>query len=100
MSRRPPRSTRTDTLVPYTTLFRSTRFAMPPTSTVSISNRAPGAVRAAFASAIDIFGQAGSRDTTDSLLDSFVTDHILPMLQLSTATLGSRSGFDKRQVAV
>src|SRR3546814_7246013 len=25
MSRRPPRSTRTDTLVPYTTLFRSSR---------------------------------------------------------------------------
>src|SRR3546814_6233990 len=25
MMRRPPRSTRTDTLVPYTTLFRSTR---------------------------------------------------------------------------
>src|SRR3546814_16951525 len=27
MIRRPPRSTRTDTLVPYTTLFRSVRFA-------------------------------------------------------------------------
>src|SRR3546814_15522004 len=27
MIRRPPRSTRTDTLFPYTTLFRSTRFA-------------------------------------------------------------------------
>src|SRR3546814_15787793 len=27
MIRRPPRSTRTDTLVPYTTLFRSTRHA-------------------------------------------------------------------------
>src|SRR3546814_17825375 len=27
MKRRPPRSTRTDTLVPYTTLFRSPRFA-------------------------------------------------------------------------
>src|SRR3546814_16494019 len=26
MLRRPPRSTRTDTLFPYTTLFRSTRF--------------------------------------------------------------------------
>src|SRR3546814_12433127 len=29
MSRRPPRSTRTDTLFPYTTLFRSTRRAEP-----------------------------------------------------------------------
>src|SRR3546814_20445582 len=27
MSRRPPRSTRTDTLFPYTTLFRSTRLS-------------------------------------------------------------------------
>src|SRR3546814_13940241 len=29
MSRRPPRSTRTDTLCPYTTLFRSTMPGMP-----------------------------------------------------------------------
>src|SRR3546814_3562630 len=30
MIRRPPRSTRTDTLFPYTTLFRSRRGARPP----------------------------------------------------------------------
>src|SRR3546814_1782230 len=30
MIRRPPRSTRTDTLFPYTTLFRSTRRCAPP----------------------------------------------------------------------
>src|SRR3546814_8721979 len=29
MIRRPPRSTRTDTLFPYTTLFRSIEFALP-----------------------------------------------------------------------
>src|SRR3546814_9158644 len=29
MRRRPPRSTRTDTLFPYTTLFRSGRFCLP-----------------------------------------------------------------------
>src|SRR3546814_5731911 len=29
MIRRPPRSTRTDTLFPYTTLFRSIRFPLP-----------------------------------------------------------------------
>src|SRR3546814_5803672 len=29
MIRRPPRSTRTDTLFPYTTLFRSSSFAIP-----------------------------------------------------------------------
>src|SRR3546814_7882152 len=32
MIRRPPRSTRTDTLFPYTTLFRSTVFATPDSS--------------------------------------------------------------------
>src|SRR3546814_15916448 len=30
MIRRPPRSTRTDTLFPYTTLFRSRRYVRPP----------------------------------------------------------------------
>src|SRR3546814_2524062 len=30
MIRRPPRSTRTDTLFPYTTLFRSRRFSVQP----------------------------------------------------------------------
>src|SRR3546814_5562651 len=30
MIRRPPRSTRTDTLFPYTTLFRSLRLGLPP----------------------------------------------------------------------
>src|SRR3546814_10349459 len=30
MIRRPPRSTRTDTLFPYTTLFRSAAFPVPP----------------------------------------------------------------------
>src|SRR3546814_1016602 len=39
MIRRPPRSTRTDTLFPYTTLFRSCRWrertALPPWSTLS-----------------------------------------------------------------
>src|SRR3546814_8627432 len=35
MIRRPPRSTRTDTLFPYTTLFRSARAARPPPATAS-----------------------------------------------------------------
>src|SRR3546814_2570052 len=46
MIRRPPRSTRTDTLVPYTTLFRS-RSATPSASRRSSStSRAQGAGRA------------------------------------------------------
>src|SRR3546814_12283330 len=34
MMRRPPRSTRTDTLFPYTTLFRSSPWAAPSTSSL------------------------------------------------------------------
>src|SRR3546814_20247180 len=39
MIRRPPRSTRTDTLLPYTTLFRSKGFT--PTDPVSPARKAP-----------------------------------------------------------
>src|SRR3546814_20430641 len=41
--RRPPRSTRTDTLFPYTTLFRSPPY--PPSNTRSTSSMPPGNVR-------------------------------------------------------
>src|SRR3546814_7041201 len=41
MIRRPPRSTRTDTLFPYTTLFRSCRGG-PPGTPLSSSTRASG----------------------------------------------------------
>src|SRR3546814_15407929 len=44
MVRRPPRSTRTDTLFPYTTLFRSPAPALPPlpsTPIRSITNACP-----------------------------------------------------------
>src|SRR3546814_6497037 len=36
MRRRPPRSTRTDTLFPYTTLFRSVRGALPAAPDVAV----------------------------------------------------------------
>src|SRR3546814_11904187 len=36
MMRRPPRSTRTDTLFPYTTLFRSTRLSFQPLQGVGV----------------------------------------------------------------
>src|SRR3546814_1636289 len=39
MIRRPPRSTRTDTLFPYTTLFRSQPVPAPPPMTAEPSNR-------------------------------------------------------------
>src|SRR3546814_8404237 len=40
MIRRPPRSTRTDTLFPYTTLFRSTRFS--PRTALDMLRQVPG----------------------------------------------------------
>src|SRR3546814_5815899 len=43
MIRRPPRSTRTDTLFPYTTLFRSPA-ASPPTGRRQGSRRRPGSI--------------------------------------------------------
>src|SRR3546814_7512014 len=45
MIRRPPRSTRTDTLFPYTTLFRSRR--PPPPSGVDNANTSPGSTATA-----------------------------------------------------
>src|SRR3546814_20970453 len=42
MIRRPPRSTRTDTLFPYTTLFRSPRAAAPPRGSAA-GHRRPAA---------------------------------------------------------
>src|SRR3546814_2472205 len=47
MIRRPPRSTRTDTLFPYTTLFRSARGAEPHPPGVDESPRPPAASPAA-----------------------------------------------------
>src|SRR3546814_19951609 len=42
MIRRPPRSTRTDTLLPYTTLFRSEGFGNPAETPAPKSSPAPG----------------------------------------------------------
>src|SRR3546814_4473465 len=42
MIRRPPRSTRTDTLFPYTTLFRSPVLQMSATARILIASQAPG----------------------------------------------------------
>src|SRR3546814_20793357 len=39
MIRRPPRSTRTDTLFPYTTLFRSIRWALQPNLSAQEANQ-------------------------------------------------------------
>src|SRR3546814_16427442 len=43
MLRRPPRSTRTDTLFPYTTLFRSARAGAPPSASLDALRALPAA---------------------------------------------------------
>src|SRR3546814_7049356 len=55
MIRRPPRSTRTDTLFPYTTLFRSSGSRV-------LSLRFPSAVPS---SSSDYFARAASQDRTE-----------------------------------
>src|SRR3546814_17815605 len=47
MIRRPPRSTRTDTLFPYTTLFRGVRFRLPLLELADDADRRGGVARAA-----------------------------------------------------
>src|SRR3546814_5667756 len=66
MIRRPPRSTRTDTLFPYTTLFRSKATPPPPNSIsfnafMRCSGRATNALRAAVASETRIFSRSKDR---------------------------------------
>src|SRR3546814_20907078 len=69
MIRRPPRSTRTDTLFPYTTLFRSAvadADARSPTSggRISVFDLRAGALRAVAASGVE-----ADRDDLQSLID-------------------------------
>src|SRR3546814_1257039 len=57
MIRRPPRSTRTDTLFPYTTLFRSAASPIAPVIRAP-SPRTPGTVHAGAGAGVDLFAAA------------------------------------------
>src|SRR3546814_17675732 len=57
MIRRPPRSTRTDTLCPYTTLFRSVRIAFPLRSPRLLPQRPDAAAHASPSAAADPDGR-------------------------------------------
>src|SRR3546814_5217192 len=65
MIRRPPRSTRTDTLFPYTTLFRSDRLCFVDVRLVGVRQlleRRPGAVEQLFPAQLSApFRQPGAR---------------------------------------
>src|SRR3546814_11099886 len=61
MIRRPPRSTRTDTLFPYTTLFRSLSTGFFDTVTVDAGDRAGSIIAAAAAAGVNLRRVDGSR---------------------------------------
>src|SRR3546814_4389026 len=84
MIRRPPRSTRTDTLFPYTTLFRSLRdFAVPAVETLTRSGNS-NAVRMRIAELAEHgdFGRAGLGDETLGMIRDqfrrFAEERVLP----------------------
>src|SRR3546814_16967553 len=68
MSRRPPRSTRTDTLFPYTTLFRSI------TDATIAAMESLGARRAAIAAAVGPCIGRASYEVDQGFVQRFVTD--------------------------
>src|SRR3546814_13067643 len=68
MSRRPPRSTRTDTLFPYTTLFRSI------TDATIAAMESLGARRAAIAAAVGPCIGRASYEVALGFVQRFVTD--------------------------
>src|SRR3546814_8343038 len=79
MIRRPPRSTRTDTLFPYTTLFRSIQI-----STVAIQNvQPPEQVQAAFDDAIKA-GQDRERQINEG---NAYSNKVLPEAQGQVARM-------------
>src|SRR3546814_5184564 len=80
MIRRPPRSTRTDTLFPYTTLFRSVRLS-------ETGQRLLPAIAGAFAAMGDAFAALGS-DEAEVLTINTVTSFGGSWL---SARIGSRS---------
>src|SRR3546814_9349446 len=75
MIRQPPRSTRTDTLLPYTTLFRSTDESMPP------DKKAPKATSeiiwpcTAFSSTASSASTACPSDSNDSVFSDRSEEH-------------------------
>src|SRR3546814_6784636 len=64
MIRRPPRATRTDTLFPYTTLFRSVRLSSRVTARPPLSYTLPDRVTASGATGLTSSGNATSCSST------------------------------------
>src|SRR3546814_12429693 len=71
MIRRPPRSTRTDTLFPYTTLFRSCVGGGITASQRARQNRKPNRIRAESAENAEIFVHAETRRRGEDEIGGF-----------------------------
>src|SRR3546814_7435404 len=86
MIRRPPRSTRTDTLFPYTTLFRSSRLLMPPRPIRRLSRHSSG-TRGRSAQRPSLTSSAGSTVIEPST--AIATTRIEPRSEEHTSELQS-----------
>src|SRR3546814_6561548 len=86
MIRRPPRSTRTDTLCPYTTLFRSVIPSYKPGVTMTdLSRCLPDFVLEAFHEAIPVFGrQIANYDHPDARSEEH-TSELQSLMRISYA---------------
>src|SRR3546814_9366178 len=83
MIRRPPRSTRTDTLFPYTTLFRSLRcsaFPWRPRAEIGIDPRGPGTRRSSHTS--------GNHGFTQMIKYGKLAVSVLTLLTLAACAVG------------
>src|SRR3546814_12832707 len=71
MIRRPPRSTRTDTLFPYTTLFRSASQGGPPPANALMTLKSPPPRCSANATSwLSLSGKGCSKTSHTSIIDS------------------------------
>src|SRR3546814_18463585 len=93
MIRRPPRSTRTDTLFPYTTLFRSSR-RRPCVRTVAARGAAFERLQAQVGVALDLVGSLG--DALDRMVEFLEPPRQDPHLDLELLPLGEQGRAHRR----
>src|SRR3546814_1748414 len=87
MRRRPPRSTRTDTLFPYTTLFRSIGFAS--SGNLNPARTGPSMFEPVHGSAPDIAGKGVANPVAAILSAALMLDHLGERSEEHTSELQS-----------
>src|SRR3546814_19643662 len=100
MIRRPPRSTRTDTLFPYTTLFRSGVAAVSAITTVAIAAKREAADRKAAISDIAAIGVAAVARRVADVVHAVAADHANQVRRSHRRTGVERIGHVGRRRAV